>query len=197
MKLKHTPKLDPQFMPLSVLFRDAKNSPSKEITIALERNRGLISVFTTCIPDVDFETRFSLCERLVKTLLWLKGGFKIYFAGDDEVGNALTKEYSNGGPRDFDFNYMAGIYRSKFEVIVCSKDEIPAEKEDPSSVGRNLDGCRIGFDAGGSDRKVSAVIDGKAVYSEEVVWFPKLNSDPNYHYQGILEAFKTAASKIP
>lgn len=197
MKLKHTPKLDPQFMPLSVLFRDAKNSPSKEIVIALERNRGLISVFKTSIPDVDFETRFSLCERLVKSLLWLKGGFKIHFAGDDEVGNALKSEYSKGGNRDFDFNYMAGIYRSNFEVIVCSKDEIPAENEAPSSVGRNLDGCRIGFDAGGSDRKVSAVIDGKAVYSEEVVWFPKLNSDPNYHYQGILEAFKTAASKMP
>ena len=56
---------------------------------------------------------------------------------------------------------------------------------------------RIGFDAGGSDRKVSAVIDGESVYSEEVVWFPKINSDPDYHYQGILEAMKTAASKMP
>jgi hypothetical protein len=92
---------------------------------------------------------------------------------------------------------MADIYRSEFQVIVCEKDEIPNENEAPSSVGRNLDGCRIGFDAGGSDRKVSAVIDGKCVYSEEVVWHPKLNSDPKYHYNGILEAFKTAASKMP
>ncbi|MBQ8915231.1 MAG: ROK family protein, partial [Clostridia bacterium] len=52
-------------------------------------------------------------------------------------------------------------------------------------------------DAGGSDRKVSAVIDGESVYSEEVEWFPKLQSDPDYHYQGILEAMKTAASKMP
>lgn len=197
MKLKHTPKLDPGFMPLSVLFRDAKNGPSKEIVIALERNRGLISVFKTNVPDGSFEERFALCERLVKTLLWLKGGFKIYFAGDDEVGNAIKEEYSKGGKRDFDNNFMSDIYRSEFEVIVCSKEEIPAENEAPSSVGRNLDGCRIGFDAGGSDRKVSAVIDGKAVYSEEVVWFPKLNADPKYHYEGILEAFKTAASKMP
>jgi predicted NBD/HSP70 family sugar kinase len=64
-------------------------------------------------------------------------------------------------------------------------------------IGGHTDGCRIGFDAGGSDRKVSAVIDGKVVYSEEVVWFPKTNSDPDYHFNGIVEAFKTAASKMP
>ena len=34
-------------------------------------------------------------------------------------------------------------------------------------MGGHLDGCRIGFDAGGSDRKVSAVIDGETVFSEE------------------------------
>ena len=54
----------------------------------------------------------------------------------------------------------------------------------------------IGFDAGGSDRKVSAVIDGEPVYSEEVVWFPKVIADPDYHYQGILAAMHTAAAKI-
>ncbi|MEG2429956.1 MAG: ROK family protein, partial [Oscillospiraceae bacterium] len=57
--------------------------------------------------------------------------------------------------------------------------------------------CRIGFDAGGSDRKVSAVIDGECVYSEEVVWYPKITEDPDYHFNGIVESFKTAASKMP
>ena len=64
-------------------------------------------------------------------------------------------------------------------------------------MGGHLDGCRIGFDAGGSDRKVSAVINGECVYSEEVVWFPKLNPDPSYQYNEILTAFRTAASKMP
>ena len=62
---------------------------------------------------------------------------------------------------------------------------------------RPLKGCRIGFDAGGSDRKVSAVIDGESVYSEEVVWFPKVTEDPEYHFNEIVTAFKTAASKMP
>ena len=60
-----------------------------------------------------------------------------------------------------------------------------------------MEGCRIGFDAGGSDRKVSAVIDGEPVFSEEVVWFPKINSDPDYHYEGIVAALKSAAEHMP
>ena len=64
-------------------------------------------------------------------------------------------------------------------------------------MGGHLEGCRIGFDAGGSDRKVSAVIDGETVFSEEVVWLPKINPDPAYHYEGIVSALKTAAAHMP
>ncbi|MCK5761323.1 MAG: ROK family protein, partial [Candidatus Izimaplasma sp.] len=53
-----------------------------------------------------------------------------------------------------------------------------------------------GFDAGGSDRKVSAVVNGEAIYSEEVVWHPKLQNNPTYHYNGILDSIKRAASKM-
>ena len=64
-------------------------------------------------------------------------------------------------------------------------------------IGRHTEGCRIGFDAGGSDRKVSAVIDGETVFSEEVVWHPKTSADPDYHYDGIVSAFRTAAARMP
>jgi predicted NBD/HSP70 family sugar kinase len=64
-------------------------------------------------------------------------------------------------------------------------------------MGGHLEGCRIGFDAGGSDRKVSAVIDGETVFSEEVVWLPKVNPDPDYHYNGIVSALKSAAAHMP
>jgi len=79
--------------------------------------------------------------------------------------------------------------------VAC--DKVPEENSDPKAIGRHLDGCRIGFDAGGSDRKVSAVIDGEPVFSEEVVWFPKINSDPDYHYDGIVAALKSAAEHMP
>jgi predicted NBD/HSP70 family sugar kinase len=60
-----------------------------------------------------------------------------------------------------------------------------------------MDGYRIGFDLGASDRKVSAVINGEAIYSEEVAWEPRLQSDPGYHYQEIMSALNTAAEKMP
>ena len=44
---------------------------------------------------------------------------------------------------------------------------------------------------------MSAVVDGETVYSEEVVWFPKINSDPDYHYDGIVAALKSAAEHMP
>ena len=92
---------------------------------------------------------------------------------------------------------MSGVYEADFEVIHVPFEQAPVTKEAAAPVGRHLDGCRIGFDAGGSDRKVSSVVEGEATYSEEVVWFPKLQNDPSYHYEGIMSAMKTAASKMP
>jgi len=41
------------------------------------------------------------------------------------------------------------------------------------------------------------VIDGEAVFSEEVIWHPKTAEDSDYHLREIVDAFKTAASKMP
>ena len=90
---------------------------------------------------------------------------------------------------------MSNFFEYPFEVVLV--DEIPEAKDAPKSMGGHLKGCRIGFDAGGSDRKVSAVVDGETVYSEEVVWFPKINADPDYHYDGIVAALKSAAEHMP
>ena len=136
-------------------------------------------------------------DRLVKTLLWLKGGWKVIYAGPEDIGAYLQKAYASGGERAFDAEFMGKIYDKPFTVEITSPGGVPVTRDDPKPLGRNLDGCRIGFDAGGSDRKVSAVIDGEAVYSEEVVWHPKLESDPAYHYQGIMDSMKTAAGKMP
>ena len=75
--------------------------------------------------------------------------------------------------------------------------DIPAGRERSRSLGRHLDGCRIGFDLGGSDRKVAAVVDGKVVFSEETVWDPYPQADPQYHFDGIMESLKRAAAHLP
>ncbi len=203
MNLKVKAKLDPKFQPLSVVVRDMREATKEngqDVIVAIERNKGQISTYKTRIyPDGTGhdEENFRFIERIVKSLLWIAGGYKVFIAGSEVVGNKIKEAYTPNGIRAFDEDYMAGVFEHPFEVVTCSLEEAPEEYYIAESVGRHLDGCRIGFDAGGSDRKVSAVIDGESVYSEEVVWFPKLNSDPEYHYQGILEAMKTAASKMP
>lgn len=203
MKLKVNAKLDPQFTPMSLVcreMREATKEDGQDIIIAVERNKGYTTTYKTRIfkdgTGKDAEN-YAFVERIVKTLLWVAGGYKIIIAGSDTVAQKIKEAYTPGGARDFDVHFMEGVYEQKFEVISVPLEDAPKDKSSASPVGRHLDGCRIGFDAGGSDRKVSAVIDGESVYSEEVVWFPKTNSDPEYHYQGILEAMKTAASKMP
>ena len=203
MNLKVNAKLDPQFTPLSLVIkemREATKENGQDIIIAIERNKGYTVTYKTRVfkdGTGHDDENFDFVERMVKSLLWVAGGYKIYIAGSELIGNKIKEAYTDGGLRDFDVHFMERIYENPFEVIVCSLEDAPEEKSAAAPIGRHLEGCRIGFDAGGSDRKVSAVIDGESVYSEEVVWFPKITSDPDYHYQGILDAMKTAASHMP
>ncbi len=203
MNLKVKAKLDPEFQPLALVcreMREATKENGQDMIIAAERNDGYISTYKTRIfPDGTGhdEENFRFVERIAKSLLWVAGGYKIIIAGSEVVGNRIKDAFRDGGLRNFDIHHMEKVYEREFEVEVCALEDAPEDKSSAAPIGRHLDGCRIGFDAGGSDRKVSAVIDGETVYSEEVVWFPKLNSDPEYHYQGILDAMKTAASKMP
>lgn len=203
MKLKVNAKLDEKFQPMSLVIRDmrqATKDDGQDIVIGIERNKGYTTTYKTRIfPDGTGhdEENFKFIERIAKSLLWVAGGYKIIIAGSEVVGNKIKDAFSHGGLRDFDVNFMERVYEERFCVEVRTLENAPEDKSAAAPIGRHLDGCRIGFDAGGSDRKVSAVVDGESVYSEEVVWFPKTNSDPNYHYEGILNAMKTAASKMP
>ena len=203
MKLKVNAKLDPKFQPLSIVCRDMREATKEvgqDIIIAIERNKGYTTTYKTrifCDGTGHDEENFRFIERLTKSLLWVAGGYKIIIAGSEVVGNKIKEAYTDGGLRDFDVHFMERVYERPFEVELCAYADAPKDKSAAAPIGRHLDGCRIGFDAGGSDRKVSAVIDGESVYSEEVVWFPKTTSDPDYHYQGILDAMKTAASHMP
>jgi len=203
MNLKVNAKLDPKFMPLSVVCREMREKTAnegQELVIGIERNKGYTTTYKTRIfkdGTGHDEENFAFVERMVKSLLWVAGGYKVIIAGSNVVGEKIKEAYTYGGLRDFDVKFMERVYEKKFEVVLCALEDAPKDISGASPIGRHLDGCRIGFDAGGSDRKVSAVVNGESVYSEEVVWFPKTNSDPDYHYDGILQAMKTAASHMP
>lgn len=197
--------LDPGFAPLSLAFRQFREDVSKvkdsqRFVIRVVRGEDASSVFETRVfPEgMDDARNIALIDRLVKSLLWVHGGYHIQVSGSKAVYQHLKDAYRAGGKRAFDAGFMGDVYQKPFTVsLVDNPDEIATAQEAASAIGQHLDGCRIGFDAGGSDRKVSAVIDGKAVFSEEVVWFPKVTADPDYHYGEILSALKTAASHMP
>lgn len=197
VELKNIPVLDPEFMPIFRFNKAFLEGATKPISIAVERADGQMATCHTFIHGTEemFDADCYYIERIVKTVLWMKGGFKIYVAGDEKVYEFLHKAYNAGGQQEFDWDYMANIFEKPFEVVLV--DAVPEAKDAPKAMGGHLEGCRIGFDAGGSDRKVSAVIDGETVFSEEVVWFPKINSDPDYHYEGIVAALKAAAEHMP
>ena len=195
--LKNTPPLDPGFIPLGRWNEEFRKTAREPFHIAVERADGQMAACHTVIhgtPD-RFDADVYYIERTVKTLLWMKGGFRIYLAGNEAVCDAIAAIYSYGGQQDFDVRFMENVFERPFEVLRV--DAVPEEKDAPQRIGGHLDGCRIGFDAGGSDRKVSAVVDGESVYSEEVVWFPKVNADPDYHYDGITAALRSAAEHMP
>ncbi len=201
--MKFIPVYDPEFMPMSVVLRDYKDqvakSENKKIKICIERNDGYNFIYELNIfsDSSKNQENFEIVERIIKSILWVTGGYKIYIDGDDYIYNCVKNAYTVTGSRAFDADFMQTVYEKDFEVIKTEGKDFPSYRACNVKIGGHLDGCRIGFDAGGSDRKVSAVVDGKVIYSEEVVWFPKINSDYKYHYDGIMDAMKTAASKMP
>ena len=197
INIKNSPELDPEFIPLHLFNKAFLADAKKPVSIAVERAKGEMACYHTFIhgtPEMKDADCFYI-DRLVKFILWMKGGLRIYVSGDETIYNYLCDAYRAGGKQDFDWDYMANVFEHPFEVLLV--DKVPESKDAPQKIGGHFEGCRIGFDAGGSDRKVSAVIDGETVFSEEVVWFPKINSDPDYHYDGIVSALKSAAAHLP
>ena len=197
--------LDPDYVPIILANRKFYNAVKSTINpelvkIAIVRSKGQIATKSTYVfneSDNQLEANYLYIERLIKTLIWLKGGYKIIFGGPEELGMKLKAAYQTNGEREFDADFMSKIYEQPFTVEVVAIKDVPESNEQSRPIGRHLDGYRIGFDAGGSDRKVSAVVNGKAIFSEEIVWHPKLQSDPTYHYDGIMDSIKRAAAKMP
>jgi predicted NBD/HSP70 family sugar kinase len=195
-------RLDPGFLP-AVLFNrhylKTANSTGKAVplVLGLERECGLVSRFETVVnPTADAETLLYV-ERIVKFLLWARGGWKLHVGGPKVIGEFIRKTYSARGARKFDCEMMALAYGRKFEFVLTTADKVPAAKDMQVPAGGYLKGCRIGFDLGASDYKVSAVINGEAVFTQETPWDPKIQANPEYHYHHISAALHRAAACMP
>ena len=201
--MKFKPTLDKHYRPFIVELEGfraavAASGKSRVAKIAVEGAGNVYAYSLDIFAEGHEDENYQVVERLAKALLWIVGGHKIYLYAPAALIEKMRREYAADGVHHKDAEMMAKVYEAPFEIIECKTEaDVPATTEKSIQLGGHLDGCRIGFDAGGSDRKVSAVIDGETVYSEEVVWHPKTTADWHYHYEGILAAMKSAASKMP
>ena len=203
---RHRSPIDPGLIPAVLWTRDYLThcectAGSTELTIALRREDGTASLFCTRVlaRGVDDAATYLHIERTVKFLLWSRGASEILLCGSEAAPLALRlqADYSSTGCRAFDADFFRKAFERPLSFRVVDASALPTASAAHLPLGRNLDGCRIGFDLGGSDRKCAALIDGKVVFSEEVKWDPYFQSDPTYHLAGIRASLDLAASHLP
>lgn len=193
------PPLDPAFRPASLACRAFERDARVPVRLALEQTDGSVFHFNTRVLEGGAEvesTNDYFIERLVKFLLWSYGGWRIWIDGPAHLAAALQRHYREDATGKFDSEIIGErIYDRPIEVVATT--ELPVAKSTTAPLGRHLEGCRIGFDLGGSDRKVAAVIDGKVVYSDETVWDPYFQADVQYHFEGIMDSLNKAKAHLP
>ncbi|MBI9021003.1 MAG: ROK family protein, partial [Verrucomicrobia bacterium] len=198
--LKIKPALNEDFLP-AMLWRRAYEQEaaggSMSVTLGLFRNDKVVARRTQkVLPDID--RSFTYLERLLKMMLWAVGGNRILFAGPDEIFQRLEKHYTESPVGRFDSEVIGEkIYDHAIRIEKAMAEEIPEPSAEGEALGRHLDGCRIGFDLGGSDRKCAALIDGEVVFSEEIKWDPYFEKNPQYHFDGTMDSLKRAAAHLP
>ncbi len=205
IKPRVTPPLDGQFRP-GVLFSQAFLADAEEsgkavpLVIGTEQADGTRYLYRTQVlppghPKAEANLKYA--ERAVRFLLWQRGGYKAYIGGPRSIGEFIQQAYTPNGLRAFDYDFWPQVYEKPFVVEITHPDKVPPPNEGAVPLGRHLEGCRIGFDLGASDRKFSAVVDGKAIYSAEVQWDPRNQQDPTYHYHEIMSGLHLAAARMP
>ncbi|MEI7947020.1 MAG: ROK family protein [bacterium] len=194
--------IESDFKPLFAVYQQLKIEAGKAakkepVKIACVRDGGACDVFAIdfAAPLSDDAIRF--CERIVKFMLWASGGYEVHIAGPAAVADYVKAAYSPTGARAFDCEMMQMAYDKPLTVIATTPDKLPKPKVHAQTLGGHLKGCRLGFDLGASDFKISALKDGETVFADEFPWVPVTATDPNYHFNMLQEGLKKAASYLP
>jgi hypothetical protein len=200
------PPLDPGFRP-AVLARRALEAAVRDsgggrsVAVAVEQPGGAIHTRETLVFDDahrDVGVSYAFCERLVKSMLWTFGGSRIWVDGPPGLVMFLRNHYEAEPTGQFDARVLGNeVYRAQLEVVAARRADFPSFADEVTLLGRHLDGCRIGFDLGASDRKAAAVIDGDVVFSDETPWDPASHADPQWHYDEIDDSLRRAAAHLP
>jgi predicted NBD/HSP70 family sugar kinase len=207
------PALDPLFRPAALATRAFRqraetSGHGRKVRFALEQQSGSVSQFELAMPpdgggqqsqanpDPAAVDSFRMLERHIKLALWTHGGFRIHLDAPPPLIEALRARFRETPTGRFD-SCIVGESTYGHPIEIVDTQELPATRARTATLGGHLEGCRIGFDLGGSDRKVAAVIDGQVVFSEETEWDPYHQPDPQYHWDGIMDSLRRAAAHLP
>lgn len=193
------PVLDPGLRPAVLARRAFEREGTVPVRIALEQADGSVFRFEMRVLEAAHPQAAAnafFVERYVKFLLWAFGGWRVWLDGPPGTAERLAAHYRDTAVGRFDSEIIGERIYDHPVTVVATRD-LPAARSSTAPLGRHLGGCRIGFDLGGSDRKVAAVVDGKVVFSEEIVWDPYFQKDPAYHRDGILDSLRRAAAHLP
>lgn len=200
---KVAPPLDPGFRPAALAVAALTRDAGTTAHLALEQADGSVHRFSLPLLGAErpgaAEVNAFFLERWSKFLLWGCGGWRIHLAAPAGLAESLRRHYRETATGRFDSELIGErVYDRPLEVVeAATANQLPPERPNTAALGRHWNGCRIGFDLGGSDRKVAAVIDGKCVFSEEIVWDPYFQADPQYHYDGVMDSLRRAAAHLP
>jgi predicted NBD/HSP70 family sugar kinase len=171
---------------------------TRTITIRLQRPDGMTHDHQIKVDAECGEDAYTLFERTVKFLLWQVGAPRVFSDAPESFLERIAADYAFG-PRAFDSQTIGkAIFGEPISFNGLDPDgtkKLPEQAGSPA--GGYTKGCRIGFDLGGSDRKCAAVMDGEVLFSEEVAWDPYHQSDPVYHWRGLLDSIDRAAAHLP
>jgi predicted NBD/HSP70 family sugar kinase len=199
-----TPALDPAFRPAVLATRAYRalveaSGAGVPLGLALEQADGSVFRFDLeLLPAAHPQAAATgpYVERFVKFILWSRGGWRLHVKGPSSVAEALARHYRDTPTGRFD-DELVGRRMFDHPLTIAATEDLPEAKSSTRPLGRHLAGYRIGFDLGGSDRKVAALVDGKVVFSEETVWDPYHKPDPAYHFDGIMDSLAKAAAHLP
>ena len=79
VNVKHLPPLDPSFIPLGRFYEAFLQDAKEPFDVAVERSNGQMAVYRTRVHGTEElrEADIYSSDRIIKTLLGMKGGFRV------------------------------------------------------------------------------------------------------------------------
>ena len=136
--VKNLPELDEGFVPLGLFFRSHQALAKKRCASPWSAAAARWTCYEAKIigtPEMQEADEYCI-DRLVKFLLWSRGGYKVTVCGDEAMAKAVRDAYTDTGARAFDKGFMEQVYERPFTVESAPYENRPQPVRSAESIGR-------------------------------------------------------------